>query len=161
MLFRSPICETRAGQACSKFSPFSPANQIFSKFPTTTQRAKRLTCAPFSATSKPGEVGGEGLCRGGWKTRGCFKDGRKESSSGPLDLGACLAPRYPGYAGGGRAHLTQVQGWGWGAGDTRLRKGRRLGRELGGLALAESHFPAPRPLLEGAGAQGPPAKVAA
>lgn len=82
-------------------------------------------------------------------------------SSGPLDLGACLAPRYPGYAGGGRAHLTQVRGWGWGAGDTRLRKGRRLGRELGGLALAESHFPAPRPLLEGAGAQGPLAKVAA
>lgn len=82
-------------------------------------------------------------------------------SSGPLDLGACLAPRYPGYAGGGRAHLIQVRGWGWGAGDTRLRKGRRLGRELGGLALAESHFPAPRPLLEGAGAQGPLAKVAA
>lgn len=48
-----------------RFSPFSPANSIFFKFPTTTQRAKRLTRAPFSATGKPGEVGGEGLCWGG------------------------------------------------------------------------------------------------
>lgn len=35
---------------------------LFFKSPTTTQRASRLAGSPLSATGKPGEVGGEGLC---------------------------------------------------------------------------------------------------
>lgn len=50
-------------------------------------------CAPFSATGKPGEVGGEGALS---KAAAALKTEEKNegpSSPGPSDLGACLAPR--------------------------------------------------------------------
>lgn len=52
--------------------------KAFSNFQPQCSEPSVQLAPHLSATGNPGEVGGEGLCQGGWKSRGCLKDRRKE-----------------------------------------------------------------------------------
>lgn len=99
-------------------------------------------CAPFSATGKPGEVGGEGSSVGvGRRSGSCFKD-RKKRMKVPAPLGSRrpASLHVAGYAGEAGGTSRSDPGLGFGRAFAQVFEGQRLGRELGSGSGPKSHF---------------------